>query len=110
MKEWLEMSAGQFNQINENEAGEQSLINEDFPTYNFDVIDGVTYEIDVTEPAKYDKDGKLVHADANRIKNLQYNGAPIDLDQEFIVVTNNYRASGTFPGVRNNTADRALSG
>ncbi|USK39829.1 bifunctional 2',3'-cyclic-nucleotide 2'-phosphodiesterase/3'-nucleotidase [Cytobacillus firmus] len=104
VKEWLEMSAGQFNQIKENEAGEQSLINNDFPTYNYDVIDGVTYEIDVTEPAKYDKDGKQINADANRIKNLQYNGAPIDPDQEFIVVTNNYRASGTFPGVRNNTA------
>ncbi|WP_394137793.1 bifunctional 2',3'-cyclic-nucleotide 2'-phosphodiesterase/3'-nucleotidase [Cytobacillus oceanisediminis] len=104
VKEWLEMSAGQFNQVNENEAGEQSLINNDFPTYNYDVIDGVTYEIDVTEPAKYDKDGKLVNPDASRIKNLQYNGAPIDLDQEFIVVTNNYRASGNFPGVRNNTA------
>ncbi|WP_026585008.1 bifunctional 2',3'-cyclic-nucleotide 2'-phosphodiesterase/3'-nucleotidase [Bacillus sp. J33] len=104
VKEWLEMSAGQFNQINENEAGEQSLINNDFPTYNYDVIDGVTYEIDVTEPAKYDNDGKLINPDANRIKNLQYNGAAIDPDQEFIVVTNNYRASGNFPGVRNNTA------
>ena len=65
------------------------------------MIDGVTYEIDVTEPAKYDSDGNLVNAYANRIKNLQYNGQPIDLDQEFIVATNNYRANGNFPGVRN---------
>ena len=43
----------------------------------------------------------IVNADANRIKNLQYNGEPIDLDQEFLVVTNNYRANGTFPGVKN---------
>jgi len=101
--EWLEMSAGQFKQIDPNASGEQALINTDFPTYNYDVIDGVTYEIDVTEPAKYDKDGKVINAEANRIKNLQYNGAPINLSQEFIVVTNNYRASGKFPGVRNNT-------
>lgn len=101
--EWLEMSAGQFKQIDPNASALQPLINTDFPTYNYDVIDGVTYEIDVTEPAKYDKDGKVINAEANRIKNLQYNGASIDLAQEFIVVTNNYRASGHFPGVRNNT-------
>ncbi len=103
VKEWLEMSAGQFKQIDSNNSGEQALINADFPTYNYDVIDGVTYEIDVTEPAKYNKDGVVVNEGANRIKNLEYNGEPIDLGQEFIVVTNNYRASGNFPGVRNNT-------
>lgn len=101
IKEWLEMSAGQFNQILLGEEQTQPLINDQFPTYNFDVIDGVTYEIDVTEPAKYDTEGKLVNANANRIKDLSYNGAPIDLEQNFIVATNNYRASGQFPGVRN---------
>lgn len=104
VKEWLEMSAGQFNQINDSASSNQPLINNNFPTYNYDVIDGVTYEIDVTEPAKYDTSGNLVNASANRIKNLKYNGKPIDLNQEFIVVTNNYRANGTFPGVRNKSA------
>ncbi|MCF6409749.1 bifunctional 2',3'-cyclic-nucleotide 2'-phosphodiesterase/3'-nucleotidase [Alkalihalobacillus sp. EGI L200015] len=104
VKEWLEMSSGQFKQIDPNSNSERALVNNDFPTYNYDVIDGVTYEIDVTEPAKYNKDGKVINAEANRIKNLQYNGEPISLEQEFIVVTNNYRASGNFPGVRNNKA------
>jgi 2',3'-cyclic-nucleotide 2'-phosphodiesterase len=103
VKEWLEMSAGQFKQIDESASEEQSLVNNSFPTYNYDVIDGVTYEIDVTQPAKYDNDGNVVNETANRIKNLQYYGQPIDLDQEFLVVTNNYRASGTFPGVKNST-------
>lgn len=101
VKEWLEMSAGQFNQIDPNSKEEQQLINTDFRSYNYDVIDGVTYEIDVTQPAKYDPDGNLVNEGASRIVNLQYNGQPIDLTQEFIVATNNYRANGTFPGVRN---------
>ncbi|MCA1024769.1 bifunctional 2',3'-cyclic-nucleotide 2'-phosphodiesterase/3'-nucleotidase [Cytobacillus kochii] len=101
IKEWLEMSAGQFNQILPGEEQTQPLINEQFPTYNFDVIDGVTYEIDVTEPAKYDTEGKLINENANRIKGLSYNGSPINLEQNFIVATNNYRASGQFPGVRN---------
>ncbi|MGI2327667.1 bifunctional 2',3'-cyclic-nucleotide 2'-phosphodiesterase/3'-nucleotidase [Planococcus sp. YIM B11945] len=101
VKEWLEMSAGQFYQIDPNKTGEQALVNNDYRTYNFDVIDGVTYEVDVTQPAKYDIDGKLVNQTANRIKNLSYNGKAVAADQEFLVITNNYRASGTFPGVRN---------
>jgi len=101
VQEWLEMSAGQFNQIDPNKADEQALINEEFRTYNFDVIDGVTYEIDVTEPAKYGLDGKLVNEKANRIKNLSFNGKKVKPEDKFIVVTNNYRAGGggNFPGI-----------
>lgn len=95
LKNWLEWSAGQFNQIDPSKTTEQPLINNDFPTYNYDVIDGVTYQIDVTQPNKYDLKGDVVHPDANRIKNLQYNGKPIDPKQKFVVATNNYRASSS---------------
>ena len=101
VKEWLEMSAGQFNQIDPSSTAEQNLIDEEFRTYNFDVIDGVTYEFDVTQPAKYDESGKTINENASRIVNLQFDGKPIDPKQQFVVVTNNYRASGDFPGVRN---------
>ncbi len=99
VKEWLEMSAGQFNQIDPASTEQQDLVNAEFRTYNFDVLDGVTYEVDVTQPAKYDYSGKTIDANANRIVNLQYDGKEIDPEQKFIVVTNNYRASGSFPGV-----------
>ncbi len=102
VKEWLERSAGQFNQIDPNKTTEQALINSDFRPYNFDVIDGVTYEIDVTQPSKYDPDGLLINPTANRVKNLSYNGKPVDENQQFIVITNNYRATGggNFAGVK----------
>lgn len=95
VKEWLECSAGQFNQIDVHSAKPQSLINWDgFRTYNFDVIDGVKYQIDVTQPAKYDGECQPVNKDAERIKNLTFNGKPIDPKMTFLVATNNYRAYG----------------
>lgn len=95
LKEWLEWSAGQFNQIDPSKGGQQQLINMDFPTYNFDVIDGVTYQIDVTQPAKYDSKATVINASASRIKDLSFNGKPVNPDQKFIVATNNYRASSS---------------
>lgn len=104
IKDWLEMSAGQFNQIDPKKTNEQQLINTDFPTYNYDVIDGVTYQIDVTQPAKYKSNGEINDANASRIKNLRFNGKAIDPNQEFLVASNNYRASGggNFPHIDSN--------
>ena len=101
VKEWLEMSAGQFNQIDPKGAPQQNLINDAFPSFNFDTIDGVTYELDVTQPAKYAVNGSVVAAGANRVKNLKFQGAAIQPDAKFIVATNNYRAfgGGNFPGL-----------
>ncbi|WP_394218275.1 bifunctional 2',3'-cyclic-nucleotide 2'-phosphodiesterase/3'-nucleotidase [Halobacillus trueperi] len=99
--EWLEWSAGQFNQIDPDTKEAQQLVKENtstepgFPSYNFDVIDGLTYQIDVTEPARYNNDGDKIN-NSHRIVNVEFNGEPIDPDQEFLVATNNYRASSKF--------------
>ncbi|MBU0643115.1 MAG: bifunctional 2',3'-cyclic-nucleotide 2'-phosphodiesterase/3'-nucleotidase [Alphaproteobacteria bacterium] len=104
LKGWLERSAGMFNQV-EKGAKDALLLNPDFASYNFDVIDGVTYQIDISQPSRFDTNGEAVNPDASRIVNLTYNGAPVTADMEFIVATNNYRAGGggTFPGADGST-------
>ncbi|MBD9647019.1 bifunctional 2',3'-cyclic-nucleotide 2'-phosphodiesterase/3'-nucleotidase [Ensifer sp. ENS09] len=100
VRNWLEMSAGIFNEVKPG-ASDAPLINGGFPSYNFDVIDGVTYQIDLSVPPKFDKDGNTINAASNRIKNLQFNGQAIDPAQKFVVATNNYRAGGggNFPDI-----------
>ncbi|MEM7433389.1 MAG: 5'-nucleotidase C-terminal domain-containing protein, partial [Pseudomonadota bacterium] len=101
VREWLEMSAGIFNQINPDDDSEQSLISGSFASFNFDVIDGIRYQIDVTQPPRYNASGELLNPDTHRIINMTFQGKPLEADQAFVVATNNYRAAGggSFPGL-----------
>ncbi|WP_411975295.1 bifunctional 2',3'-cyclic-nucleotide 2'-phosphodiesterase/3'-nucleotidase [Sulfitobacter faviae] len=104
VKDWLERSAGMFNQITPGKAN-QPLLNPEFPSYNFDVIDGVTYQIDLSQPSKFGPKGTVANPEASRIVNLEFEGQPLDPKAEFIIATNNYRASGggAFPGAMGDT-------
>ncbi|XYJ12771.1 bifunctional 2',3'-cyclic-nucleotide 2'-phosphodiesterase/3'-nucleotidase [Telluria sp. B2] len=91
LKAWLETSARRFNTIDPARTEAQELINQGFPSYNFDVPTSseISFEIDVTQ------------APGQRIRKLKLRGEPVADSQEFIVATNNYRASGggNFPGL-----------
>ncbi len=100
VREWLERSAGAFRQIDPTSDVPQFLLDDAFPSYNFDVIDGVTYQIDVTKQSRYGLDGRRV-GNEHRIIDLRYGGELVADDQVFLVATNNYRAGGGgfFPGL-----------
>ncbi|MFI1618657.1 bifunctional metallophosphatase/5'-nucleotidase [Streptomyces lydicus] len=59
------------------------------PDYNYDVVCGVSYEIDIAKPA------------GQRIGKLLFEGKPVADGARFVLAVNNYRASGggNFPHV-----------
>jgi 2',3'-cyclic-nucleotide 2'-phosphodiesterase/3'-nucleotidase len=91
LRAWLERAAGRFNTIDPARSEAQELVNPAFPGFNFDMLTDpeVRYQIDVTQPV------------GQRIKALTWRGRPVGAEQEFIVATNNFRASGGggFPGL-----------
>jgi 2',3'-cyclic-nucleotide 2'-phosphodiesterase/3'-nucleotidase len=58
------------------------LVDAKIPGYNFDIAEGVTYELDITKPY------------GSRIQNLLFKGKPLALAQKLKLATNNYRVNG----------------
>ncbi|SLN60516.1 Trifunctional nucleotide phosphoesterase protein YfkN precursor [Roseovarius litorisediminis] len=96
IRDWLERAAIIFNRITPG-GDDQVLIDPAVPGHNFDVIDGLTYQIDLSQPARFDLSGNLIAASARRICDLCHAGKPVADKEEFIVATNNFRAFGGGP-------------
>lgn len=93
IRDWLEMSAGVFNQI-EPGTTHMPLRDHEHPGHNFDVIHGLTYEIDITTPARFNPAGEVVNPSHRRIHDLRHGEAKVEDDQRFAVALTNYRANG----------------
>jgi len=102
---WLEKSASQFALVDPVTPG--PLIHNDAPSFDFDIIHGVSFEIDPTRPSPYHTSPEIAAHPQTRIKNLSYKGAPIDEDSRFLLAVNSYRAcgGGRFPNL---SPDRAV--
>jgi 2',3'-cyclic-nucleotide 2'-phosphodiesterase/3'-nucleotidase len=90
--EWLERSAAAFHRVTPG-LTDQPLLDDAFPSYNFDVITGLTYRIDPSQPARYCVAGRLIDGTARRVRDICHQGKPLDMQAEFLVATNNFRAS-----------------
>jgi 2',3'-cyclic-nucleotide 2'-phosphodiesterase / 3'-nucleotidase len=91
--EWLEASASLFHQITPGSEG-QFLVDPAIAGYNFDVLHGLEYRIDLSAPARFRIDGSLRNANAHRIVSPQYQSQNLRAEQKFVVALNNYRANG----------------
>lgn len=81
LKDALEHSAKYFREY---ESGKTpaDLIDEKIPAYNFDIAEGVTYELDIRRPI------------GDRIQKLSFRGQRLQPDQKLRLATNNYRVNG----------------
>jgi 2',3'-cyclic-nucleotide 2'-phosphodiesterase (5'-nucleotidase family) len=81
LKDALEHSARYFRTY---EAGKplSELVDDKIPAYNFDIAEGVTYDLDISKPI------------GQRITNLKFKGKPVSNAQKFRLATNNYRVNG----------------
>ncbi|WP_284165310.1 bifunctional 2',3'-cyclic-nucleotide 2'-phosphodiesterase/3'-nucleotidase [Frigidibacter sp. SD6-1] len=93
MHDWLERAVSQYCQITPGQ-GDQPLLHAGARPYDFDTVAGLSYEVNLSVPARHDPDGSLVRPGARRIGNLRFRGAPVAASQEFLLVTNNFRAGG----------------
>jgi 2',3'-cyclic-nucleotide 2'-phosphodiesterase (5'-nucleotidase family) len=81
LKDALEHSAHYFRAYEPGKSLSE-LVDQRIPGYDFDMAEGVTYELDVTKPF------------GQRIQNLKFKGQPLLPTQKLRVVTNNYRVNG----------------
>lgn len=81
LKDALEHSARYFLVY---EAGKSpaDLIDKNIPGYNFDIAEGVTYDLDISKPF------------GQRIQNLKFQNRPLDPTRKLRLAINNYRANG----------------
>ena len=81
LKDALEHSAKYFRPYEPGKSAAE-LVDEKIPAYNFDIAEGVTYELNIAKPI------------GQRIENLQFQGQPLSPTQKLRLATNNYRVNG----------------
>ncbi|HEY0212978.1 MAG TPA: bifunctional 2',3'-cyclic-nucleotide 2'-phosphodiesterase/3'-nucleotidase [Paenirhodobacter sp.] len=90
--EWLERSASVYRTIQPGDI-DQPLLDQDFPSYNFDALYGLTYEIDLSAPPRYTPNGTLCHPDSHRIRDLRHDGRLLQDTDRFLVASDSHRAA-----------------
>lgn len=96
--DWLERAAILFHQIPP-DATDAPLIRPDIPGFDFDLIHGLSFQIDLSQPPRFDAKGATLNETARRITGLSLAGAALAPQGRYLVATNSYRAgSAIYPG------------
>lgn len=77
VRAYLEQSARYYNRY-----PADTLINDSVIAFNYDVIDGIDYRIDITRPV------------GERVRGLRYRGQPVTAADTFTLAINSYRQAG----------------
>jgi 2',3'-cyclic-nucleotide 2'-phosphodiesterase/3'-nucleotidase len=96
IRDWLERSASAFHRIDPGADGApQPLIDMAFASYNFDRMDGLSYEIDLSQAAHTNAEGDEIRDGPGRIRNLRLScGLPVRDEGRYLLICSSYRAAG----------------
>jgi len=93
VKDWMEYTERYYKQVS---SSADPIVKDptlNIADYNLDQLYGVSYDIDLTQPATtLDSNGRVITGD--RIKNLKLNGNLVKDSDVFTVAINNYRYNG----------------
>ena len=88
---WLERAATVFCQIAPGST-DTPLLAPEVPAFLFETIPQLSYAIDLSQPARFDAQGRLVNAETRRIVGLCHGDRPVRAEDEYLLVTNSHRA------------------
>lgn len=94
IRRWLERAAILFAQLSPGYQ-DRPLLRADVPAFDLDMIAGLSFEIDLSQPPRLDMRGRLQVPAARRIRALRHRGRPVGQSDPFVLVTNSYRAAGS---------------
>ncbi|MFO1202048.1 MAG: bifunctional 2',3'-cyclic-nucleotide 2'-phosphodiesterase/3'-nucleotidase [Tabrizicola sp.] len=89
--DWLERAAAVFRQVSPGSM-DAPLHDAAVPSFVFETIPALSYAIDLSQPARFDGQGRMVDPDARRITGLRHGERPVAAGDEFLLVTNSHRA------------------
>ena len=90
LTDWLERTTAVFRQVAPGSV-DAALRDDTVPAFVFECIPQLSYAIDLSQPSRFDGQGRLVNPGARRITGLRHEGRPVDPATEFLLVTNNHR-------------------
>lgn len=93
LREWVEWSVSCFNTTDsEYMLKDNKSTSPGFPSYNMDIFYDLNYCIDLSREARYSSVGEKIN-DTYRIKDLTYLNQPVTDEQQFTVLTTDYRTN-----------------
>ncbi len=92
LRDWLERAASLYNQVTP--GLHTDLKPTATPGYFIESVLGVEYTIDLSAPARFDVAGQRIDPDACRIRDVRFQGQPVEDHHSFVMITNNFRING----------------
>lgn len=82
IKDGIEMSAEYFEKVDDKVTISNKFTYPKPKHYNYDMYDGISYTIDLNQPV------------GERVQDITHNNQPLNMNEKYQIVMNNYRASG----------------